>query len=135
MRKIIPFMVAVMVLMTGCKSAKVLEGNWETTALIKEGVYQEIAVSNVEFKVSGTKVSVGGCSGVNVFSGTIKADDKNIKGDGFAVTKMMGDPRVMEFEDMFLEAMSFAESYEIKDGLLVIKAPSKKMELQFVKKM
>lgn len=135
MKKLLPLVMGFLVSLVGCKADKALNGNWETCSLIKDGVAQTIAVSNMEIQVNGSTLVVGGNSGVNSFHGMIKVDNGTLKpSDNFASTKMLGDPVANDFEVMFLDALLNAESYELDGNMLTIKSPSKNLELQFVKK-
>lgn len=134
MKKIIPLLVTLMVTLTGCKSAAALKGNWVTTSLIKDNIAQSIAVSNIEFTSKGSALSASGNAGVNVFNGDVKVKGNTFKAsDKFAVTKMAGPAAAEEFEMLFLETIMNATEYEINGNKLTIKAPAKKLELQFVK--
>lgn len=42
------FLLSLVLIFNSCGTTKELEGNWETNALIKDGVYQQILVSNME---------------------------------------------------------------------------------------
>lgn len=133
MKKII-VLLSLLLLLLGCKSTKVETipgGEWETYALIKDGIYQEIAISFIEFEGKGSKRQVHGNAGVNLFNGVIRIEGNSFKTDDFAMTKMMGPAPVLEFEDLFMQTLQNAESYEITGGILVIKAPSQGLELQF----
>lgn len=116
-----------------CNSTKEVEGNWITTSFVKDGIAQEIAVSNIEFTAKGNAVNAGGCAGVNLFNGNVKLSNGKINLNNIAVTKMMGDPAAMEFEDMFIELLNNADSYLIEGNNLIIKASSKNLELQLKK--
>lgn len=131
MKKNSLFIILGMIFMVfGCKANDNLIGNWETVALIKEGVAQEIAVSNIELTSKGSVMNAGGCAGVNMFNGDLKFGKKNLSNNGFGVTKMMGEPKAMEFENMFLDVLNNSSSYKLEGDVLTIYSESKNMEIQ-----
>lgn len=132
------FITVTMAALTGlfffsCKQTDELNGTWNTCGFEKDGIAQEIAVSNIIFTSEGNKLIVAGESGVNLFNGTVKANKGKIEFINVASTRMMGDPNAMAFEDMFLEAISFADEYSIKDGVLTISSSKKNMKIMFRK--
>lgn len=131
MKKLILIFAGALLFFTGCTQKETLKGNWDTQALIKDGVYQSIVVSNISFNGVGTTYNVNGMSGVNLFHGTVTIKNKKIIHEEFGVTQRLGEPEEEEFERLFLEVLNNAEGYELKDDVLTIKAPSKNMELQF----
>ncbi len=131
-------MICFIACLMGCsnmKDERNLNGNWETTTLIKKGVYQQIAISYIEMKATGHgEYAVHGNAGVNVFNGTVKFDGNKYDPGNWAVTKMMGPPAVQEFEDLFLEAMMAGDVFEIKNGELMIRSTEDDMEIRFIRK-
>lgn len=116
-----------------CKQTSELEGTWNTIGLEKEGIVQEIAISNITFTPEGNSITVSGESGVNLFSGTIKIGKNKIKFINVGSTRMMGDPAAMEFEDLFLETISYADMYTLENDVLTITASSKNLKLTLKK--
>ncbi len=120
---------------TGCKEVENLSGNWETTSLTVNGIAQQIAISNIEFRKEGNKWNVSGNSGVNTFFGSIKVTKTQIiMGDKIGMTKMMGDPAAQEFEDLFIQAIMTADSYSINGNKLTISNSTNKSTVEFIKK-
>ena len=132
MKKIIPLIITLLVSLTGCKSGNALKGNWITTSLLKDNVAQTIAVSNIEFTAEGASLLAGGNAGVNAFNGPVKISGNKFSIGSLAVTKMAGPAAAEEFEAMFLETLNYASEFSVDGDKLTIKAPSKKLELQFV---
>lgn len=112
-----------------CEEANELSGTWNTIGLEKDNVVQEIAISNLTFTPEGKTITVSGESGVNLLSGTVKLGKKKIKFVNVGSTRMMGDPAAMEFENMFLETISYADSYTLENNTLTITASSKNLKL------
>ncbi len=129
MKKISVLVLGLLVLLAGCTASKELDGNWTTEALEKDGVAQTIAVSNIEFTTKGNVVNAGGCAGVNLFNGDVKVSNGKISTGTLAVTKMMGEPAAMEFEDLFIEVLNNADSYKVENNVLTITATSKNLKL------
>lgn len=117
----------------GCASNKALVGNWNTIEMVDDGVYQEIAESNIEFYEKGTKLYAGGCAGFNLYHGDIKVKGDKMTFSNLALTKMMGEPRLMDFEDLFLSSFVYVESYSIENDVLTINAPSQKLVMKLKK--
>lgn len=129
MKKISFLILGLLILLAGCTATNELEGNWTTEALEKDGIAQTIAVSNIEFTTKGNVVNAGGCAGVNLFNGDVKVSNGKISAGNLAVTKMMGDPEAMEFEDLFIEVLNNADSYKVENNVLTITASSKNLKL------
>ncbi len=135
MKKLILVLAAALpFLFTGCKETKALDGEWKAVSLVQDGetYTNDEAFIGFENEMGGLKVY--GNSGVNLFNGTIKLKNGTVKTDGFASTRMMGPEPEMTFEDKFLEILSYADSYELNDNILVIKSSSKNGEIKFQKK-
>ena len=121
-------------LFLGCSSKENFAGSWETTLLSKDGVVQSLCVSGMEIKPEGNLWSVSGNSGVNRFMGSFAASKGKITPDDkFASTRMMGTPEAQEFEDLFLKAFTFADSYTLKDNILRIENSKDNLILEFKK--
>lgn len=119
---------------SGCKkNIPSLNGTWETSALIDKGVYQQIAVSYIEFEVAGKTYAVHGDAGVNIFNGRVTVQGNKFSADDFAVTKMMGPLEVQEFEDMFLEVLMNGDFIEVSGGEMIIRISESGKELRFRK--
>lgn len=122
------------IVFSGCENKDLdLSGAWEISALIKENIYQEIAISYIEFEGNGSIVKVHGDSGVNLFNGTVKIKGNRFSAENFASTKMLGSPRVEEFEQLFLETIMNADFIDVQNDVLVIRADRIQQELQFHK--
>lgn len=112
-----------------CEETNELSGTWNTIGLEKDNVVQEIAISNLTFTPEGKTITVSGESGVNLLSGTVKLGKNKIKFINVGSTRMMGDPAAMEFENMFLETISYADSYTLENNTLTITASSINLKL------
>lgn len=134
MKKILPVIMGFLLSLVGCKSSdKSLIGKWETRGLNKDGIAQQIVYSYIEFEAKGPYLWVHGEPGVNTFSGPLKASDSKLAISDFPMTRMMGEPAVQEFEDMFMQVIMNADSYSIEGNILTVKASEKNMELIFKK--
>lgn len=120
--------------LAGCDNKNELLGNWQIESLIKDGVYQQIAVSDINFLMEENHFFVAGNSGVNRFHGIVKMKGKKIIIENLASTRMMGSEEAMEYEDLFLQTITGTLDYEIKDNKLKIINADKKLELNFFKK-
>lgn len=124
----------------GCKNEANVVGEWETRSLEINGIPQEICISNITIaQKTNNEYSFNGDSGVNRFFGSVE-----IKGNSFSVkddmgsTKMMGEPRAMEFEDNFIKTLIEADSVKVytenNADFLTIENKDKTMKLVFIKK-
>ena len=118
----------------GCENQKNLLGNWQIESLISDGVYQQIAISDINFLMEENQLFVAGNSGVNRFHGIVKMKGKKIIIENLASTRMMGSEEAMEYEDLFLQTLTGISDYKIKDNKLKIINADKKLELNFIKK-
>jgi len=123
-----------MLMTTGCASKKELEGNWETTALIKEGVYQQIMISNIKFVFEDKEIRIKGDAGVNLYNANVKVKGKSLKVSKMENTGFQGLADEMEYEDLFFRVLMNSDSWKIDGDLLYLYAPSEKMEIQLKKK-
>lgn len=135
MKKILTVLALVgLVFMSGCSKKEDLSGKWNVTSLSKENVAQALCVSFMEIKNEGDVYLVSGNSGVNLFNGNFEAKNgKFIPSDKFASTKMMGSPEANEYEMIFLQALTSADSYELKDNILTITDSKDSLVLEFTK--
>lgn len=117
----------------GCSGEGELKGTWKTIEMNQNGKSFDVIDSFIELNPCANKVQVHGNAGVNTFNGEITAKDGKIEGGDFATTRMMGSPEEMAFEDTFLEIISRADVYEIKDDVLVLKSNFVKGEIKFKK--
>lgn len=128
---ILPFILMMIAIVAGCgTSLAEFKGCWEPVELIKDGVYQQIAVSFIEFSPEAGKLSVHGDAGVNTFNGKIGIRKNKIIPSDLAVTKMMGPPELVEFEDIFLELLTHADSYSFEGDLLTIHSSSRNLTVK-----
>lgn len=136
MKKILlAVMAATSLFFVSCKESEKIDGEWRISALIKDGVAQALVESNITFDTKSSPVRVGGCSGVNFYSAEASVKNGKISvSDKFALTRKMGSPEEMEFEDLFLKVLISADSYTLSDDTLSIKNSDGTLELQFVKK-
>ena len=118
----------------GCENQNDLSGNWQIDSLIQDGVYQQIAVSDISFLMEDNQFFVAGNSGVNRFNGIVKVQGNKIIIENLASTRMMGSEEEMEYENLFLQTLTGISDYKIKDNNLKIINVDKKLELNFIKK-
>lgn len=99
-----------------------LEGTWTAKELKLEGVDYQLVPADITFvKPAASSVQVYGNAGVNSFNGKIKIQKNKIDfGKGLAMTKMMGDPVSMSFEDALTEIMNTADTYKLENNTLTI---------------
>lgn len=114
-------------------SSNSLEGNWNTSALQVDGIYQEICISNINFTRKGKKLVAKGRSGVNLYNANVEIKGKALKISSMVNTGFNGDKAAMEFENLFFEAFVHGDSFMIKKDTLYIYNHEKKMELQLKK--
>lgn len=139
MKKLIPIILSFLVLFAGCATTKAktlqetLTGNWNTISLTFNGVAQEICQSNIEFEKQGSIYKAGGCAGFNLYYGDAKLKNGQINVDNLALTKMMGPPAAMDFEDLFLTGFVYGKTYTIEDDVLTIVAPDRGIVMQLRK--
>lgn len=140
MKKLSLFFLGFVLAFIGCKNEMNVVGEWETCSLEINGIKQEICISNITIsKKTNNEYSFNGNSGVNRFFGSVE-----IKGNSFSVkddmgsTKMMGEPRAMEFEDNFIKTLIEADSVKVytenNADFLIIENKNKTMKLVFIKK-
>lgn len=118
----------------GCENQKNLLGNWQIESLISDGVYQQIAISDINFLMEENQLFAAGNSGVNRFNGNVKVQGNKIIIENLASTRMMGSEEAMEYENLFLQTLTGIFDYKIKDNKLKIINADKKLELNFIKK-
>ena len=130
---ILVFFVSIFVF-AGCENQNVLSGNWQIDSLIQDGVYQQIAVSDISFLMEDNQFFVAGNSGVNRFNGIVKVQGNKIIIENLASTRMMGSEEEMEYENLFLQTLTGVSNFKIKDNKLKIINADKKLELNFFRK-
>ncbi len=135
MKKIIfTVLAAAALFFTSCNESEKLTGKWKTSALLKDGTEQILVESGISFKTENGGLIAAGNSGVNYYSAEVSAKNGKIKvSDKFALTRKMGTPEEMEFENLFIETLINADSYEISDNTLFIKNSRNNLELQFTR--
>ena len=130
---ILVFFVSIFVF-AGCENQNDLSGNWQIDSLIQDGVYQQIAVSDISFLMEDNQFFVAGNSGVNRFNGIVKVQGNKIIIENLASTRMMGSEEEMEYENLFLQTLTGVSTFKIKDNKLKIINTDKKLELNFNRK-
>lgn len=141
------YFLALLFAFTGCTSAKVKTdfdssvyiGTWQIDSFQMDGIFQQIAVSEITFETDqGKTFNIYGNSGVNSFFGEVKIDGSSFSvGENMGSTKMAGSPEAMEYEDNFLACLTTAEKIELhEDGtilLLTISSSKTNSQLHFRK--
>ncbi len=134
MKKILPIISLILLSLCGCAKTKSLEGNWETTALIKDGIAQQIAVSNINFVVENKQLFAKGRAGVNLYNASIKIQGNKFEASKMTNTGFNGQAAAMEFEDLFFDALMNSTCFKIQDDTLYLFDESKSRELQLRRK-
>lgn len=93
-------------------------GDWELVFLEKDNEAQQIAVSTLTIsEKDGSEYELSGFSGVNRFNGKIGTDGNRISSvGGFASTRMAGPAEAMEFEQLYMDVLSNADSWKSASG-------------------
>lgn len=140
MKKLSLLLLGAVFAFVGCKNDANVIGEWETRSLEINGIAQEICVSNITIsKKSNNVYSFNGESGVNSFFGSaeIKGNSFSVK-DDMGSTRMLGEPRAMEFERNFMQTLIDAKSVKVStennSEFLTIENKDKTMKLVFIKK-
>ena len=127
---ILVFFVSIFVF-AGCENQNDLSGNWQIDSLIQDGVYQQIAVSDISFLMEDNQFFVAGNSGVNRFNGIVKVQGNKIIIENLASTRMMGSEEEMEYESLFLQTLTGVSTFKIKDNKLKIELLQEKLKLVY----
>lgn len=110
------FTAALCGLFSACTSTGTVDaaGDWELVFLEKDSEAQQIAVSTLTVSdKGGSEYELSGFSGVNRFNGKIGADGNKIRSiGGFASTRMAGPAAAMEFEQLYLDLLTSADSWK-----------------------
>ena len=122
-----------MILVCASCSSKALEGNWIVSALIVDGVEQEIFNSNINFFYENNQIIAKGDAGVNLYNVNVVIKGKSMETYDMINTGFMGTPDAMNYEDLFFESFINCDSYKIEDDILYIYNQNKKMELRLKK--
>lgn len=133
MKKNFFFVLILCLLISGCSKKNILEGNWETITLLKDGQKQDLYDSNIVFKPGENFYEVKGCAGVNLFNVYVKDKGKSVETFGMVNTGFMGDSDAMVFEDMFFDAFLNSDSYRIEKEVLTFYNHEKNLELKLLK--
>lgn len=140
MKKLSLLLLGAVFAFVGCKNDANVIGEWETRSLEINGIAQEICVSNITISNKSNNVySFNGESGVNSFFGSaeIKGNSFSVK-DDMGSTRMLGEPRAMEFERNFMQTLIDAKSVKVStennSEFLTIENKDKTMKLVFIKK-
>lgn len=120
-------------LFLGCQEEDI-SGSWKIESLQKDGVSQEICDIEIQVEQKNNTLFIAGDAGVNVFSGDFIVDKNgSISVNNIALTKMMGSPEEMKFEDMFVELLNGISSAHLKDSKLILENKSAKLKAEFSK--
>jgi len=122
-----------LIVLSGCTSTKKLEGDWNTVALIKDEIAQELLESNIEFENYGDFLAVNGYAGVNLYMAQVKVKGKNYTAYNLRNTGFYGTASAMDYENLFFTALMEATKYKIKDDVLYLYVPSQNLEMQLQK--
>lgn len=98
------------------------DGDWELVSFVKDGVAQSIAPATLSVTEKGSgSYAVSGFSGVNNYSGSLKADgNKIVVAPNLASTRMAGSQAAMEFESDYLDLLANAESWNVSGKKLLL---------------
>lgn len=107
---------------TSCASnnAENLEGNWIVQSLKSENQEINVVPANLELRKNGNNYSYSGNAGVNQFFGDVKIKNGKFSMKNGGMTKMMGAPEEVNFEDNFIACLNSAKTYSLDGDLLTI---------------
>ena len=107
---------------TSCASnnAENLEGNWIVQSLKSENQEINVVPANLELRKNGNNYSYSGNTGVNQIFGDVKIKNGKFSMKNGGMTKMMGAPEEVNFEDNFIACLNSAKTYSLDGDLLTI---------------
>lgn len=107
---------------TSCASnnAENLEGNWIVQSLKSENQEINVVPANLELRKNGINYSYSGNAGVNQIFGDVKIKNGKFSMKNGGMTKMMGAPEEVNFEDNFVACLNSAKTYSLDGDLLTI---------------
>ncbi len=107
---------------TSCASnnAENLEGNWIVQSLKSENQEINVVPANLELRKNGNNYSYSGNAGVNQIFGDVKIKNGKFSMKNGGMTKMMGAPEEVNFEDNFIACLNSAKTYSLDGDLLTI---------------
>lgn len=107
---------------TSCASnnAENLEGNWIVQSLKSENQEINVVPANLELRKNGNNYSYSGNTGVNQIFGDVKIKNGKFSMKNGGMTKMMGAPEEVNFEDNFIACLNSAKTYSLDGNLLTI---------------
>jgi heat shock protein HslJ len=107
---------------TACASnnAENLEGNWIVQSLKSENQEINVVPANLELRKNGNNYSYSGNTGVNQIFGDVKIKNGKFSMKNGGMTKMMGAPEEVNFEDNFIACLNSAKTYSLDGDLLTI---------------
>ncbi len=107
---------------TSCASNKTenLEGNWIVQSLKSENQEINVVPANLELRKNGNNYSYSGNAGVNQFFGNVKIKNGKFSMKNGGMTKMMGAPEEVNFEDNFINCLNSAKTYSLDGDILTI---------------
>ncbi len=119
--------------LAGCREGtKIPQGKWNVMALIKNGVFQQIAVSSINFHNDGNEIKISGNMGINSFEGTMTQKNSKLF-QNICTTEMAGESDALaDYENIFLDILNNADFCKIVGDVLILKASDKNLELRFV---
>lgn len=132
--------IAMLFTVTSCattKNADDLVGEWEVVSLEKNGEALNVVDAYIGFEAEKDGAfPIHGMSGVNLLTGSVKADDEgNFEAkDRIGSTMMMGVEEANVFETNFLECLTTSDSFDIKDNTLTISSSETNSKIVFNRK-
>lgn len=117
---------------TSCASNKVenIEGNWIVQSLNSENQEISVVPANLELKKKGSNYSYSGNAGVNQIFGDVKIKNGKFSIRTGGMTKMMGAPEEVNFEDNFINCLNSAKTYSLDGNLLTISSGNSTVTLK-----
>ncbi len=115
------------ILAIGCSGNSQNSVKFEGTTWVYQSEQTDLPQATVVFDDN----RISGFSGVNNFFSELKISDKNLEISKVGVTRMMGAPKAMEFENSFLDSFELVESYKLKNDILTLYNGNKEKVLSF----
>lgn len=114
-------------------------GEWKLRSFSENDIYQSICNVELSLEEKSGMYSLHGSAGVNIFNGEMKIDgNTGIPSDNFALTRMMGPKKAMEFERLYITLfdgvliVSTANHNGIE--MLIIENPAKGLKASYSRK-
>lgn len=98
-----------------------LDKEWKLQSIKGQEINSDL-LGKLTLQLDGQKATVNGYAGCNNFNGSAWVHDNNIELGKVAITQAACD--AMDTEAMYMSALNEVNSYELKDGKLILKSNS-----------